>query len=217
MLKRRIVVLLTFVAGSLVRTKRFVADRWLSHRDLGLSGADELVCLRVGGSEDEFFGVVRELADDLMIPVSVGGGIRDLAAVERVFRETPADKVVLGPSGWGLAREIGERYGRQACVCGFADGLGPERPVWEDFGEILFQSVERDGSLMGYDLAAIPRFAGFGLPLVVGSGCGRAVHMAEGFAAGADGCATSNILHFSGAGLAGFRAQLSKAGVAVRQ
>ena len=81
----------------------------------------------------------------------------------------------------------------------------------------MFQSVERDGSLLGYDLPVITAISDVvSVPVIAMSGCGTPQHMIEAFEAGASACATSNIFHFTTAHVRRFRETIQKAGIDMR-
>ena len=87
-------------------------------------------------------------------------------------------------------------------------------------GQIFLQSIDRDGSLEGYDIATLEEVLGaVKIPVVIGGGCGRWSHMQEAFEAdygGASGCATSNIYHFPESTMSSWKLKLQEAGVPVR-
>ena len=84
-------------------------------------------------------------------------------------------------------------------------------------GQIFLQSIDRDGSLAGYDLETLKEVTeAVNIPVVIGGGCGNYRHMQEAFAAGADGCATSNIFHFTETTISNWKLKLQEAGVPVR-
>ena len=204
MLKRRVVLLLTFLDGVLFRTKKFVPDYRYSLNFVDLTDADEAVCIHLGGDWDNFVASVRKIGDEAGIPLTVGGGIRSLEQFNACMRELPCDKVLVRAGHWGLIQAASSKWGNQAVVVGVTrDGLGYvvrkhiNLAVRDGAGEILLQSVERDGSLLGYDPSLLAIIRDIPVPVVIGSGAGAWGHLKEGFEAGADGCATSNIFHFS--------------------
>ena len=215
LLTKRVILLLTFLDGVLFRTKRFIPDLRYTLNFVDLASADEVVCIHLGGDWDEFRKAVCQIADVALTPLSIGGGIKTRSQFDRCLNDIPADKVVLGPGGWYMAAACGGRWGRQSVVCGYTHGKDPI-PDTSQFGEILIQSVDRDGSLGGYDLDLIYRWRDEPIPVVIGSGCGSWKHMEEGFNAGADACATNNIFHFTGKALGACKTYLDEAGIAVR-
>ena len=84
-------------------------------------------------------------------------------------------------------------------------------------GQIFLQSIDRDGSLQGYDLETLKEVSGaVNIPVVIGGGCGGWWDMKEAFDAGADGCVTSNIYHFPESTMSSWKLKLQEAGVPVR-
>lgn len=215
MLKRRVVIMLTLLDGVLFRTKKFIPDYRYTLNFVDLAAADEVVCIHLGGDWNEFRKAVCRIADVAITPLTVGGGIRTIERFDQLFDELPAEKGILGRGGWHIAADCGQRWGKQSVVCGYTHGRDPI-PDIEPFGEILLQSVERDGSLEGYDLGLLADWLGVDCPVVVGSGCGTWSHMRDAFDAGADGCATTNIFHFTESALAACKSHLHGKGIEVR-
>ena len=84
-------------------------------------------------------------------------------------------------------------------------------------GQIFLQSIDRDGSLQGYDLKTLKEVSdAVNIPVVIGGGCAGWWSMQEAFEAGADGCATSNIYHFPESTMSSWKQKLHEAGVPVR-
>jgi cyclase len=173
-------------------------------------------------------------------PLCVGGGIRTMDDVAFAFAEIGADKVLVNTEFHNELDFIGQlagKYGAQAVVAGIdvdakgyvtcdqntTYGFQQEPMIWaqtcqkEGVGEVLLTSVDRDGSLRGYDLDLLRDVvAAVDVPVVIAGGCGGPHHMAEAFEAGADGAATSNIFHLTDTSLRSFKDQLLKKGAAVR-
>jgi cyclase len=97
-----------------------------------------------------------------------------------------------------------------------AEYAGGNGVICDYAGEILVQSVDRDGSLRGYPLAFGSRFLSVGVPVIIGSGCEGYRSMLQGFEAGFDACATSNIHHFSPTGMKSMKTLLQQKGVLLR-
>jgi cyclase len=175
-------------------------------------------------------------------PLCVGGGIRTMDDVAFAFAEIGADKVLINTAAFDdptLTLKLAEKYGAQAVVVGIDAGT-PEKghnaitnqgallhcthavnraidAVYQGAGELFLTSVDRDGSLRGYDLDLLRKVvAAVDVPVVIAGGCGGPHHMAEAFEAGADGAATSNIFHLTDTSLRSFKDQLLKKGAAVR-
>lgn len=230
MLKRRVCIMLCFCDGVLHRTKQFVPDYRYTARLLGNRNADEVVIIDVTPAERRarqrhlFHAALESYAAEAFCPITVGGGIRTVDEVRHLIGNCCADKVVIGVE-WltglhqGLTSAIVEKFGSQALVAavnyrdsddGALDGASVAQAVRLGIGEILLNSIDRDGSLMGYDLRNIrPICAVVDVPLMVAGGCGTWKHMAEAFEAGADAVCTSVIHHFTETSLAACKTWLA--------
>lgn len=221
-----------------MRTKRFVADYRYTQAHVAVEAVDEvfLVDITRPGPSAASRASMRAYADRCFAPVTMGGWVRSVEDARTLFA-LGADKVVIGGGimeNPGLVGDLAEKYGSQAVVaaCDVRDGrvegkngvkTGFSPVSWaktakkRGAGEIFFQSIDRDGSLMGYDLEILEEIAGnCQIPVVVGGGCGGFSHMIDGFRAGASGCVTSVIHHFTETSLAGFKREISAAGIPVR-
>ena len=227
MLKKRVITLLTLNDGVLFRTKRFKPDYRYTLNFVDLDLVDEVVMLDVTpdgeGERKNFYRTMREFTDQCQVPVSVGGKIRDLEEVNRLFGELPVEKVVVERGLYNnprLGEQIATKWGIQALCAGMTLTDATEWIEFEagaDAGEILVQSVERDGSLLGYDLSWVrDALQLFDVPVIAGSGCGTWKHMKEAFDVGADACATSCIHHFTRNAIKACKEYLLENGVAVR-
>ena len=216
MLKKRIIATLLFRDGVLVRTKKFVPDYFYTKEHINTSDCDEICCIRVGGSWGDFFDAVNHVCDESMMPVSVGGGIESISDIGTIFRETVADKVVLESHFASLTPAAQQKFGTQSIVAGVTEGRFVSFDDLRHAGEIFVQSIERDGSLRGYPIEWGKRFLEYGIPVIIGSGCEGYRSMLQGFRAGFDACATSNIHHFSRFGMKNIRDRLVREGISLR-
>jgi cyclase len=189
-----------------------------------------------------FHEVLRGLARRCFVPLAAGGGVRNLDDVRRLLG-LGADKVIVNSGAIErpeLITEIAESFGAQCVVlsidaqregsgyavrarCGStATGLSPEiwarRGVELGAGEILLTSIDRDGSLEGYDLELCRRVAdNVDVPVLISGGAGSWKHFVEGIErGGASAVCTSNIFHFTEASLKSAKAFMAKAGIMVR-
>ncbi len=203
-------------------------------------GIDELVVLDVSDHRSErerFHAEVTTLTEQCFVPVAVGGGIRDVDEVGRLLA-IGADKVVLNAPFFTdrhLCEAIASRYGSQALVAGIdvardlsSSTGGPGRPIvtpetlvdhvrmTEDLGagELLVQSVDRDGTGNGLDLAFADMLGGVGRPVIMLGGVGQADHIVEGLLHPAvDAVATANLFNFVGDSLVTARSRCVERGV----
>lgn len=188
-----------------------------------------------GERREKFWATVRDFSRNLFLPLSVGGFIRNMDDVRRAFAEG-ADKVVVNTELCrrpDFGREIAEKYGSQALVgsmdcknglvyisqAGENTGIDVraycELLVTQGVGEILLMDIARDGSLQGYNLDLI-RTAAVGVPVITVGGMGCWRHAEEGFAAGADACATQVIFHYTTTSLTACKSYLQDHGVPMR-
>ena len=246
MLRTRLVTVLTFNDGVLFRTKTFTPDYRYTLNFVDAWSVDEVVVLDITrpgqGDRENFFTVVHEFARKCFVPLSAGGGIRTLEDV-RTFLSLGADKVVVNSGAVErpeLVTEIAEVYGSQCVVLSLdamRTGVGYE--VFSHFGqrltgmtpeawakrgqelgagEVLVTSIDRDGSLMGYDLELCRRVAdAVQIPVLICGGAGNWKHFAQGMRDGhASAVCTANIYHFTETSIASAKAFMSKAGIPVR-
>ena len=209
-----------------------------------LRQVDELIFLDIAARADGHIpklGLIDELADNCFVPFTVGGGIRTLQDVSELL-QVGADKVTVN-TGFverpELVREIADTFGRQ-CVtvsldvrrttsgyevyshCGTTTtGLEPRAlaAVAEDAGagEILLTSIDRDGTMEGYDTELIALVSGaVSVPVVASGGAGNYAHMAEALDAGASAVAASSIYHFTELTPLGAKTYLAERGFPMR-
>jgi len=208
---------------------------------------DELILVDIVAnlsSDDPDFESIDEFGQDCFVPLTVGGGITRIEQVQRLLR-AGADKVSVNSALYdrpGLVSEIAKRHGVQ-CVVASIDvrpdpgigwqcfrhagkqATGREVCAWarelEDrgAGEILITSMERDGTMQGYDLALIEAVVrSVSIPVIASGGAGNYQHMVEAVTlAGASAVAAASIFHFTEQTPAGAKAALAEANVPVRQ
>jgi cyclase len=210
------------------------------------AGADELVFLDITASSDDratIVDVVRRTADDVFIPLTVGGGIRTVEDARTLLR-AGADKISVNSAALlrpGLIVEIAQQFGSQCCVVAIDARRRSDAPGWEVFthggrrstgidaitwaivaerlgaGEILCTSMDRDGTEAGYDLELLAAIASnTSIPLVASGGVGTLDHLVEGARAGADAVLAASIFHYGTFTVAEAKARLAEAGVVVR-
>ena len=213
-------------------------------RRYGEEGADELVFLDITASSDDrrtMVDVVARTADEVFIPLTVGGGVRSLEDARALLR-AGADKVAVNSAAIarpGVIEEIAGTFGAQCVVVALdvkrsAGGFevyshGGRRPTGIDAltwateaerlgaGEILLTSMDRDGTAGGYDLDLL-RAVGevTSVPIVASGGVGTLGHLLEGALAGADALLAASIFHYGTFTVAEAKAYLQEAGVLLR-
>lgn len=186
--------------------------------------ADELVLLNITRAHRDVSAlelVVAQIAQESFVPLTVGGGIRCLSDAVRLF-SAGADKILLNSAAYvnpGLITEIGELYGRQAVVVGidvrqeetefvlFSDCGRKREPislsdhvavvVAAGAAEIMIQSINRDGSMTGYDLHLLKTVIDLSpVPVIVAGGAGGFSHLKQAFDVGVDGVACGSLFNF---------------------
>lgn len=207
---------------------------------------DELVLVDIvahQSDDDPDFESIDEFGQDCFVPLTVGGGITRIEQVQRLLR-AGADKVSVNTAAYArpeLVTEIARRHGIQSVVASIdvraQDGgwtcfshagrqpTGREVMAWarelEDrgAGEILITSIERDGTMQGYDLPLIEAVVrSVSIPVIASGGAGNYQHMVDAvIQAGASAVAAASIFHFTEQTPAGAKAALAAAGVPVRQ
>ena len=210
-------------------------------------GADEIIYMDVVASLYERNGLadlVRYTAENVFVPLTVGGGIRSLDDVERMLRNG-ADKVAINTAATREPEIIGavaRRFGAQCMVLSVeAKQTAPGR--WEAYsdngrnhtgldvldwvrrgaesgcGEILLTSVDREGTRKGFDVALCRAVSdAVTVPVIASGGMGAVAHIAEAVADGhADAVAIADALHHRRMSLPDIRRQARELGVALRQ
>jgi len=247
MLRKRLVTVLTFNNGTLFRTKLFQPDYRYTHNFVDSWSVDEIVVLDVTrpgqGEQKNFLDVVSRFAHDCFVPLTVGGGIRAIDDV-RLFMEVGADKVAVNTGAVErpqLISEIAQAFGSQCVVLSIdarktgdgayevysafgaqATGLAPaewaKRGEEMGAGEILITSIERDGSLQGYDIELCRQIAGaVKVPVLILGGAGNWKHFSQGFReGGASAVCTQNIYHFTESSILSAKKSLAKQGIDMR-
>lgn len=246
MLRKRLITVLTFNDGVLFRTKLFDPDYRYTLNFVDAWSVDEVVVLDVtrpgSGARESFDQVITTFTERCFVPLAAGGGIRTIEDVRR-YLTLGADKVVLNTGALenpALITEIAESYGAQCVVLSIdarrrADGYevygrfateatGRSPAEWAreaqelGAGEILISSVERDGSLQGYELDLCREVCeAVSIPVLISGGAGNWKHFVSGFTeSGADAVCTSNIYHFTETSIRSAKSHLARAGVPMR-
>jgi cyclase len=211
------------------------------------AGADELVFLDVTASSDEratMLDVVRRTAESVFIPLTVGGGVRSVSNVDTLLR-AGADKVGVNTAAIArpeLIAEIADRFGRQVLTLsldvrrsqgvpsgfevtthGGRRGAGLDAIEWASrgaslgAGEILLNSMDRDGTKDGFDLPLIEAVrAAVDIPVIASGGAGAVADFAPAVAAGADAVLAASVFHFGQLAIGDVKQALREAGHPVR-
>jgi cyclase len=248
----RVIPCLDVDAGRVVKGVKFIG-----HRDAGdpvelaasydRQGADELTFLDITASSDNretMYDVVRRTAEQVFIPLTVGGGVRSPADVDRLLR-AGADKVALNTAAVArpeLLREAALQFGAQCVVLavdarrcdqtesGFEvtthggrqgtgiDAIGWTRQAAElGAGEILLNSIDADGTKAGFDLEMITAVRqAVHVPVIASGGAGAASHFGPAIDAGADAVLAASLFHFGELTIGAVKEALAASGHLVR-
>jgi cyclase len=252
-LATRVIPCLDVADGRVVKGVRFeglvdAGDPVESAARYAAQGADEITFLDVTATVEgrgTMLDTVRRTAEQVFVPLTVGGGVRSVADVDALL-QSGADKI--GVNSAAIARpellaEIADRFGAQVCVLsldvlrdprvpsGFAvtthggrtntgiDALGwAEQAIALGAGELLVNSIDADGTKAGYDVRLIEAIrAVSSVPVIASGGAGALEHFAPAVAAGADAVLAASVFHRGVFTIGQVKAALAEAGVVVRE
>jgi cyclase len=250
-LAKRIIPCLDVTAGRVVKGVNFV-----SLRDAGDpveiakryddQGADELTFLDITASSDQrdiILHVIEAVASQVFIPLTVGGGVRQVADVRRLLN-AGADKISINTAAVQnpqLVQDCASTYGSQ-CIVVAIDAKQTAPGKWEVFthggrtatgldaiawarkmqelgaGEILLTSMDRDGTKSGFDLPLTRAVSeAVGIPVIASGGVGNLQHLADGITQGkADAVLAASIFHFGEYTVGQAKALMAQQGIEVR-
>ena len=253
MLAKRIIPCLDVTGGRVVKGVNFARLR-----DAGdpveiaarynEQGADELTFLDITATSDDrdlILSIIEQVASQVFIPLTVGGGVRTVADVRRLLN-AGADKVSFNSAAVAspaVIRDASAKYGSQCIVVAIdAKRRGEGLPGWDVFthggrrntgldavdwarrvsalgaGEILLTSMDRDGTRTGFDLALTRAVAdAVAVPVIASGGVGSLEHLSEGIrVGGADAVLAASIFHYGEFSVREAKALLARDGSAVR-
>ncbi|KRP26725.1 MAG: imidazole glycerol phosphate synthase subunit HisF [SAR92 bacterium BACL16 MAG-120322-bin99] len=233
-LAKRIIPCLDVDKGRVVKGVQFVEIRDAGDpveiaRRYNEQGADEITFLDITASHearDTTLHTVERMAGEVFIPLTVGGGVRELQDIRNLLN-AGADKVAINSAAIHnpeFVREAAQRFGSQ-CIVVAIDAKQVEQgatPRWEIFthggrkatgidaiawakkmtefgaGEILLTSMDRDGTKNGFDLALTSRMtSAINVPVIASGGVGSLQHLVDGIVTGgADAVLAASIFHF---------------------
>jgi imidazole glycerol-phosphate synthase subunit HisF len=210
-------------------------------------GADELTFLDISASSqgrDTTLEVVRQTAEQVFIPLTVGGGVRGPGDVDRLLR-AGADKVAINTGAIALPaviEQIAHRFGSQVLVLSVDARRAPDMPSGYEVtthggsrsagldavdwarrgadmgaGEILLNSMDADGTRDGFDLPMLRMVREVvGIPVIASGGAGRVEDFPPAVEAGADAVLAASVFHFGALRVAEVKRGLAAAGYPVR-
>ena len=209
-------------------------------------GMDEIVYLDIAASPEgrfAFLDVVHRTAENVFVPLTVGGGVREPDDMRRVLR-AGADKVSLNTAAVrtpGLLDRCSEAFGSQCVVLaidakampggswnvyvtGGRHDTGRDAVEWategvaRGAGEILLTSMDRDGTNIGFDTQLLRAItAAVDVPVIASGGAGRPHHFVEAVEAGASAVLAASIFHRREVELGEIKRAMSEAGIPVRR
>jgi cyclase len=250
MLTKRIIPCLDVDKGRVVKGVHFVdirdaGDPVENAEMYNEQGADELIFLDITASSDRrdiLIDVVQRTAENVFVPLTVGGGIRDLEDIRGILK-AGADKVSINTAAVknpDLVREAAERFGSQ-CIVVAIDAKSRDSS-WEVYihggrtptdldvldwakkmeelgaGEFMLTSMDRDGTKEGYDLRLTRAVSELvNIPVIASGGVGTLEHLYEGLIEGrADAVLAASIFHYNEYTVGDVKAYLKGRGVPVR-
>ncbi len=251
-LAKRIIPCLDIDNGRVVKGIRFV-----DIRDAGdpvevacrydQQGADEITFLDITASSDDretILHVVEQVASQVFIPLTVGGGIRTLEDIRRILN-AGADKVSVNTTAVrnpDFIRQASDHFGNQCIVVAIDAKQVPGRPSWEIYthggrnptgfdaiewsqkmvrygaGELLVTSMDRDGTKNGFDIDLMRKITdGVSVPVIASGGVGNLDHLADGvLEGGADAVLAASIFHYGEYTVEQAKMHMSGRGIEVR-
>lgn len=249
----RVIPCLDVAAGRVVKGVNFenlrdMGDPVELAREYFRQGADELTFLDVTATVDErstTYDVVRRTAEEVFIPLTVGGGVRSAEDVARLLA-VGADKIGVNSAAIarpGLLDEIADRFGAQVLVLsldvkrssatasGFVvtthggrtatslDALEWAREAIErGAGELLVNSIDADGTREGFDLELVALMREVSsVPVIASGGAGRAEHFGPAIEAGADAVLAASVFHSGQLTVGDVKSAMAATGIPVRE
>ncbi len=252
-LAKRIIPCLDVKDGRVVKGVNFIGlrdagDPVEAAKRYNGEGADELTFLNITASSDNrdtILHIIEEVAGQVFIPLTVGGGVRTVADIRRLLN-AGADKVSINTAAVtrpDLINEAAGFFGSQAIVAAVdAKAVNPENTRWEIFthggrnptgldavewavemqkrgaGEILLTGMDRDGTKQGFNLPLTRAVAeAVDIPVIASGGVGNVRHLIEGITEGkADAVLAAGIFHFGEIAIREAKRTMREAGIEVR-
>ncbi|HFC1757718.1 TPA: imidazole glycerol phosphate synthase subunit HisF [Neisseria gonorrhoeae] len=252
-LAKRIIPCLDVKDGRVVKGVNFIGlrdagDPVEAAKRYNGEGADELTFLDITASSDNrdtILHIIEEVAGQVFIPLTVGGGVRTVADIRRLLN-AGADKVSINTAAVtrpDLINEAAGFFGSQAIVAAVdAKAVNPENTRWEIFthggrnptgldavewavemqkrgaGEILLTGMDRDGTKQGFNLPLTRAVAeAVDIPVIASGGVGNVRHLIEGITEGkADAVLAAGIFHFGEIAIREAKRTMREAGIEMR-
>ncbi|MBL6727051.1 MAG: imidazole glycerol phosphate synthase subunit HisF [Methylophilaceae bacterium] len=209
-------------------------------------GADEIIYLDIVASlygRSNLIDIVKKTAQNIFIPLTVGGGIRNLEDVSQLLH-AGADKIAINTAvvkNPALISEVSNKYGSQCMVLSIEAKKNKDKAGWEVYtdcgressgldveewvkdaitlgvGEILVTSIDQEGTRKGFDIELIEKISSISpVPVIASGGFGQSSHLLEACASGADAIAFADSLHYERFSLEDLRDILIKNNILTR-
>jgi cyclase len=250
MLAKRIIPCLDVDKGRVVKGTKFLnlkdaGDPVEIAKRYNKEGADELVFLDITASSDKrniLLDVVRKTAEQVFIPLTVGGGVRSVEDF-RILLKSGADKVSINTSAVQnpeLITEAAKKFGDQ-CVVVAIDAKRKNKTSWEVYvhggrtptgldvvrwakeaerrgaGEILLTSMDADGTRAGYDLKLTQAVSqAVRIPVIASGGAGEEKHFFDAFESGASAALAASLFHYKILEIGHLKSYLRKKKIPIR-
>ena len=228
MVKKRLIISLTFNEGVLFRTKNFLPDYRYTKNFIDLWNADEIILIDVSKKgkklQKSFIDVIRFFIENCYLPITVGGGISSIEDAKKIF-SLGVEKIIVNSSTYKnpkITYDLVNIFGSSSIIQAIDmkknnDGsyiikvdngkktINRETNEYLEYvsslniGEILLNSIDNDGGLMGFDLNLINKFSSkINVPILVQGGGGNWNHFYEVLKLkNISGACTQNIYHFT--------------------
>jgi cyclase len=224
---------------------RVVGDPHAFALDYYRQGADELIFMDIVASlyqRNNLTEIIKRAADQIFVPITVGGGIRSLDDV-RTMLHSGADKVAINTAAIArpaLITEVSQRFGAQCMVLSVEAKRKPgggweaftdngrehtglevadwvERAVALGAGEIMLTSVDQEGTRKGFDVELVQAVAArVQVPIIASGGYGKPADLMEAAATGASGIAVADALHWKRTTVTQLKVEARQGGLEVR-
>ena len=230
-LAKRIIPCLDVCNGAVVKGVNFVGLQNAGNpveiaKRYNDEGADEIVLLDITASYEQrgtMIEIVKNIAREIFIPFSVGGGIRSLEDMSALLN-AGCDKISINSAAIKnpqLIDEGAKRFGSQCTVVAIdAKMIAPH--LWHIYinggrGEILLTSMDTDGTKNGYDKAMIESLAScVNVPIIASGGAGKMEDFANAFIYGADAALAASVFHYGEIEINALKHYLQQKGISVR-
>jgi len=234
-LATRIIPTILSKNGQLVKGEGFKCDRVVGNalqaaRIHAMRGVDEIMLLDVTATKEgrePDYAMIRRLADGCFAPLTVGGGVTCVEHI-RGLLSSGADKILIGYDKAVMIDGFSQKFGRQCITVSIDDknitDNGVYFSVWcakdaesRGAGEILIQSINRDGTMQGYDLDLIKQVSeAVSIPVIASGGCSGYEDAYNAIKAGASAVAVGALFLFTDSTPKGMAEYLKEKGVEVR-